>query len=323
MKYEILFQDLIIQLRNRISQNSKLVTKLVDILSLEKEAVYRRLRQEVPFSFEEMVTISKEFNISLDSMLGVDARTTLPFRFQSDANGDPVAIDYKMLEEYLKAIKGLAADPAGEIASISNLLPHMLYCGFKFISHFYYFKWRYYSIPGHQTKSYHDIVFPEQLIQISEAIFIYSKKVKNSYYILDNQTFQNFANDVSYFNSIRLLKDEDLLCIKKELFRFLDYLESVATKGFVDNPSNKVFIYISETSIDTSYSCFDSQFSFRYALIWSFIFNSVLTFNEETLKMMKRRIQSIIRTSILLSVAGEKQRTEYFEAQRKIVGEIK
>ena len=322
MKYDILYQDLLFQLRSRIPQNSKLVTKLVDILPLEKEAVYRRLRQEVPFTFEEIVTIAKEFSISLDNMLGVDARTTLPFRFQSNENEYPVKIDYSLLEEYLQAIKDVASDSAGKISSVANLLPQLFYIGFKFIYRFYYFKWRYYSIPAHQTKSYHEIILPKQLIQIVEDIFVYSKKIKTVYFILDNRIFQDFINDVTYFNSIRLVRNEDVLCIKDELFHFLDYMETIATNGFIDDPSNKVFIYISDTSIDTSYSCIDSQSSFRFALIWSFIFNSVLTFDEETLNIMKHRVQSIIRTSTLLSVTGEKQRTVYFEKQRKIVEQL-
>jgi hypothetical protein len=99
-------------------------------------------------------------------------------------------------------------------------------------------------------------------------------------------------------------------------------METIATNGFIDNPANKVYIYNSDTTIDTSYYYIDSQGLVRFALIWSFIFNSVIIFNEETLKMIKQRIQSIIRTSTLLSVTGEKQRILYFEAQRKIVGQL-
>jgi len=322
MKYEVLYQDLLVQLRNRIRQNSKLVTKLADILSLERMAVYRRLRQEVPFTFEEIVVIAKEFNISLDSMLGVDAKTTLPFRFQSRENENPVEVDYLMLEEYLHAIKDVASDPEGEISLVANLLPQLFYTGFKYIYHFYYFKWRYYTIPSNQTKSYHEIVLPDRLTKIVNDIFISSKKIKNCYLILDNRIFNNFVNDVSYFNSIRLIRDEDVVHIKEELFRFLDYMETIAINGYVDKPSSKVFIYTSETSIDTSYSCVDSKSSYRFALIWSFIFNSILSFDEDTLMRMKLRIRSIIRTSNLLSVTGEKQRTQYFDKQRKIVEQL-
>ncbi|MCL1932932.1 MAG: hypothetical protein FWF53_03830 [Candidatus Azobacteroides sp.] len=322
IKYESLHQDLLTQLKKKAPQHSKLVTQLVDILRLDRTAVYRRLRGEVPFGFEEIMIIVNEFNISLDNMLGVDARTTLPFRFQPLEKGNPIEIDYSLLDEYLQAIKDIASDPKGEISSVTNLLPQLFYTGFKSIYRFYYFKWLYYSIPAHQIIPYHEIIFPEKLVQIAEDIFTHSKNIKTGYYILDSRIFQNFIDDVSFFNSIRLITDDDVRCIKDELFRFLDYMEAVAEKGFADDPSNKVFIYISDTNIDTSYYYVDSQYSFRFVLIWSFIFNSILTFDEETLKMMKHRIRSIIRTSTLLSVAGGKQRSEYFEKKRKIVEQL-
>jgi len=321
MKHEFFYQDLFIQLKNRIPQNSKLVEKLTNILSIEKMAVYRRLRQEVPFTLEEIAAIAREFNISLDNMLGVDVKTTLSFRLQSVNEDNSLTINYSLLEKYLQAIKSLTSDPNGEISLVTNLLPQPLYSGFNFIHQLYHFKWQYYSTPApaNQIKPYHEIQLPDRLIQNTKDIFTNMKKIKTSFYILDNQIFKNFVNDVIYFNSIRLIKDEDVLHIKNELFQFLDYIEAIATKGFVDNPSNKVYIYISDISIDASYCYVNSQTSFRFALVWLFIFNSILTYDEELLKMMKRWIRSKIRTSILLSVTGEKQRTLYFDTQRKIV----
>ena len=322
IEYEMLYRDLLIQFKKRVPRNSKLVSRLVDILSLEKEAVYRRLRQEVPFTFEEIVAITKEFNISLDNMLGVDTRTTLPFRFHWTETGSPIEIDYLILEKYVQAMEDVASDSEGEISIVTNLLPQLFYTGFQFIYHFYYFLWRYYSIPVDRIKSYHEIILPDRLIQIVKDIFVISKNVKTCYFVLNNRIFQDFVNDVAYFKSIRLIKDEDVLLIKDELFHLLNYMETIAAKGFADDPSNEIFIYISETNVDTSYFYVDSQSSFRVALIWSFIFTGMLIFDEKMLDMMKRQIRSKIKTSTLLSVAGEKQRIMYFEAQRKIVEQL-
>jgi len=322
MKYEILYHDFLIQLRKRIRQNSKLVVRLVDILSLERMSVYRRLRQEVPFTFEEIATIAKEFNISLDSILRVDARPTFPLHFQPQDDENLIEVDYLILEEYLQSIKDVASDSDSEISSTVNLLPQPFYAGFKYIFQFYYFKWLYYTILTIKTKSYHEIILPDRLIQIVDDIFVSFINIKTNYIILDNRIFQNFVNDVVYFNNIRLIRDEDILLIKNELFRFLDYMETIAVNGYIDTPSNKVLIYISETSIDTSYSCVYSKSSFNFISIWPFIFSGILSYDEDMLNMMKRRICSIIKTSNLISVTGEKQRTDYFETQRKIVEQL-
>jgi hypothetical protein len=322
MKYEILYQNLLYLLNNRVPQHSKLVANLTEILSLEKEAVYRRLRQEVPFTFEEVAIISKEFNISLDSMVGVQAKAMQPFKIQFNGVENPIIIDYLLLEKYVQAIKDLTTDSSGELLSVTNILPQTFYCGFKFIYQFYYFKWRYYSVLVNQTKLYHEIVFPERLALIFKDIFEYSQKIRTSYFVLGSQLLQDFVNDVNYFRSIYLIKEEDVSRIKEELFGLLDYIENIAKKGYIDNPANEVFIYSSDTSVDTSYSYIDSHISIRFAMISSFIFNSVVTFDDETLKRTKHHIKMIIKTSTLLSVAGERQRILYFDGQRKIVEQL-
>lgn len=324
IKHKLLHLNLLNKLKSRIPLNSELVTKLIDILSLEKMAVYRRLRQEVPFTFEEIIILAKEFNISLDSMLGVDSRTTLPFRYQSSGGDDqsPVEINYLLLQDYVQATREVASNPQGEISLVTNMLPQPLYTGFDSIFRFYYFKWRYYSIPAEHTKSYHEIKLPEKLIQIARDTFENVKNAAESHYILDNQVFQKIVNDISYFHSIRLIRDEDIHLIKEELFQFIDYMEGVATKGFVDNPSKEVCFYISDTSIESSYCYIGSPPTLRFALIWSFIFNSIVTFDEESLEIMKHWIRSKIRTSTLLSVTGEKNRTQYFDTQRRCVVQL-
>lgn len=324
MKYKLIHQELLNQLRNRVPQNSKLVDKLVDILIIEKMAVYRRLRQEVPFTFDEIIILVKEFDISLDSLLGVDVKAKIPFRFQSHDEDDksPVEVDYLLLRDYVQALRSVAENPQGEMSLITNMLPQSFYTGFNSIFRFYYFKWRYYSIPEEQTKSYHDILLPDRLKQVSKDTFENLRNIANGYYVFDNQVFQRLINDINYFRSIRLIKEEDIHIIKEDLFQLLDYMEVVATKGFVEDPSNRVDIYVSDTSIETSYCYIESPSSFRFALIWSFIFNSMLTFEEDTLDMMKHWIRSKIRTSTLLSVTGGKTRTLYFDRQRRVVGQM-
>ena len=320
MKYEMIYRNLLFQLRNRIFQHSKLVTLLVEILSLNREAIYRRLRQEVPFTFEEVVIIAKEFNISVDSLLRADVG--IPFHLESNKGEAPEENDYLIFEKYLQIVKEVAADSKGEISFVTNLLPMALYNTVNFIYRFYYFKWQYYSIPDNQTKLYHETLLPDRLVQITENIFMHSKNVRTSNYILGAQIFQNFVNDVIYFNNIRLIRDEDILCIKDELLHFINYLEVVATKGFADNPSNRVYMYISETGIGTSFSYADTKSSLRFALLCPFNFNNILTFDEKILDIIGYHIRSRIRTSSLLSVTGEKLRTEYFESQRKVVEQL-
>ena len=68
MKDVSLYESFLAELRKKIPQGAKLTNTLVDMLYIEREAVYRRLRGEVPFTFMEVMTIAKELGISLDNL---------------------------------------------------------------------------------------------------------------------------------------------------------------------------------------------------------------------------------------------------------------
>lgn len=57
-------------IKNALGPHRRVAPYLSDLLSLGKEAVYRRLRSEVTFSFDEVVLIAYDLNISLDTLIG-------------------------------------------------------------------------------------------------------------------------------------------------------------------------------------------------------------------------------------------------------------
>ena len=64
--------DLIDAMKIYLPKGNNLANTLMDILYLGKEATYRRLRGEVPFTFAEVATISQHMGISLDKIVGAD-----------------------------------------------------------------------------------------------------------------------------------------------------------------------------------------------------------------------------------------------------------
>lgn len=63
--------ELLIQaMESKIPDGTRLANVLIDILFIGKEAVYRRLRGEVPFTLNEAAIIAQELGISLDNTIG-------------------------------------------------------------------------------------------------------------------------------------------------------------------------------------------------------------------------------------------------------------
>ena len=62
---------LIEALKEKLPPKTNLANLLMDTLCIGREAIYRRLRGEVPFTLEEAALISRKLGVSLDKIVGV------------------------------------------------------------------------------------------------------------------------------------------------------------------------------------------------------------------------------------------------------------
>jgi hypothetical protein len=75
-------QGLVKQLEGKIPKKSSLIKKLMALLNISQDSVYRRLRGESEFTFSEIALIAKRYNLSIDSMLFKSTAAT-SFRFNT------------------------------------------------------------------------------------------------------------------------------------------------------------------------------------------------------------------------------------------------
>ena len=318
MKKELLYDNLLNSIKEEFPQKTNLVTALVDLLCIEKEAVYRRLRGEVAFTFAEIVTIANAFGISLDNLVGTVTAKSRPFQLKLVDFVNPKEIDYNMLEQYIDVLGLSREDEKSELIDCTNILPQQLYMNYKYISRFYLFKWLYQcGVPG-KAKRFDEIEVTDRFVGIQLASVEESRYVRNSYYILDPLIFQYLVNDINYFMSIHLIGKEDVELLKEELMKFLDEMEILATRGYFEETGNKVFIYISSVNFDTSYWCVQIK-NYHISLIKTFILSSVASLDEGTYEKLRKWLRALIRSSIMISVSGERQRIAFFKAQRELI----
>ena len=108
-----------------------------------------------------------------------------------------------------------------------------------------------------------------------------------------------------------------LAALKKELMVFLDDMEALAAKGSWTEGKN-VHFFVSSVNFETSYSYVETQHC-HLTMIKSFTLNDATSPDEAIFQRMKKWMQSLIRTSTLISRSGEKDRIVFFEEQRRIV----
>ena len=314
------YQALLFEIQEAFPKKSLMVSTLVDILKIDKGAVYRRLREEVPFTFNEIITIAKHLKISLDNLIDVEKQHTIPFQLKLPDYTSPEDNDYYVFEVYIKYLRSFNQSENSETVSVTNVFLHDLSYEFHSLYLFDLFKWNFHRNDD-KVKSYHQISVSPKMKRILMEFSMEMKNFNKTCYIFDSKIFRLLVNDIQYFNSIRLIKKEDILKLKEELLSVLDYLEKIAITGQFKETGKAVSLYISDIDIVTNYTYLEAE-NIYSCMVKTFILSAFSSLNEKTFDLMKKWVRSLIKVSTLITLTNEKQRVLYFEKQRKIIDEL-
>lgn len=135
--------NLIEAAKEKFPAKGQLANILMDTLYMGKEAIYRRLRGEVPFTFQEAAIISKELGISLDRIAGVSFSNNAMFDINVVDHGNPFETYYDFLNKHVKLFHTLREDPNASLGTASNVIPQTLYLKHELLAKFRFFKWMY------------------------------------------------------------------------------------------------------------------------------------------------------------------------------------
>ncbi|MCL2511413.1 MAG: hypothetical protein FWF09_05130 [Bacteroidales bacterium] len=304
----------------RYPKKTDLAQALMDLLFIEREAAYRRLRKDVIFPAHEIIKIASEWNISLDEMIGINSGK-ISFHMQPMNYLDPDVEEVDILEKQIDGLEHLKTSPDSEYMVVFNNLSRSLSAGFENVYRFNVFKWAYQYHNDGSKMLFSEIVIPERVQREITRYYHLIKHVKNTSYILENMLFEYLVRDIQFFHSILLITDEEKNTLKKELHALLDYLLKVASTGCFPETGNKVQMYVSMINVNTNYSCFytDKLKSFR---IHAFNLCDIYTFHPGMIEHFKTWMHLKKRTSIQISEVDERSRIEFFTRQRQLVDSL-
>lgn len=102
MTKNYIVKELINQMKERIPPGHNLANYLTDTLYMGKEAVYRRLRGEVAFTFDEIAVISHNLGISIDQIIGNHLSNRVTFDLNLLHSPNLMESYYEIVERYLR-----------------------------------------------------------------------------------------------------------------------------------------------------------------------------------------------------------------------------
>ena len=308
--------NLIEAMKEKLPAKGKLADMLMDTLYIGKEAVYRRLRGEVPFTLQEAALVSRKLGISLDKIIGTSFKSNAMFDINIVDYDDPFESYYNTLYKYVSLINTMQDDPESTMGTSSNIIPQTLYLKHDLLAKFRFFKWMYQN-KNIQCNNFDELEIPAKLLNIQKDYVDMTRHIHSIDYIWDSMIFQHLINDIQYFSDVHLISDEAKMQIKEELFLLTDELEELATRGKTKD-GNTVRIYVSHINFEATYSYVETN-SLQLSLIRVYSINSLTTLDHEIFHSLKEWIQSLKKFSTLISESGEMQRIHFFKQQREII----
>jgi len=314
----IKWYDVFIELlHEKYPKNSQLTYKLMDLLCLEREATYRRLKRDVPFTANEIAKIATAWSISVDNIVGVNSGKVLfqmfPFNYLN-----PSPKEFAIWQKRIRAIGDLHTAPDSEYMEVCNRFPRPLHIGFPALYHFLIFYWAYQYNTVEPLRSFSQMIIPDNIKAEFEHYKQLSLQVKNTNFILSEMVFDAYVESIKYFHSILVITDNELKLFKKELYELLDYLEEIATTGCYPETNNKVNIYISQITIDADYAYLYTEKQ-KTCSINAFGKFDITSFDSVMVENFRNWMNLKKRTSIQISEVNEKKRIEFFSQQRMII----
>ena len=316
MKYEEINNVFLEKIAQRIPQKTETMKILADILGIGKEDVYKKIKGEDEFTFYEVMTISRQLGISLDSLNAENSLITKPFKLKLIEYVNPAETDFALMEEMTAIMKSFNDSADAEAAEITNILPQPLYVPYKYIFKFYLFKWKYQS-DIKKTIPYKDIVIVDELRKTQEE-YIKWAKLLHADYIFDHLLFHYLVADIRYFFQAGLITREEIQLIKQDLLEILENIDLLSSTGFIKETGRKINIYISYVNIDTNYIYVAAQ-DYHLTIIKAFILNGIATTDDKVFEKLKQRVQSIKQQSVLMTKSAEKERVKFLKEQRNII----
>jgi hypothetical protein len=312
-----LYDKVINTIRNNISKKVKMVDYLMEVLELSRESVYRRIRKEIPFTVAELAKLSLSLGFSIDEMLELNNNTHFFFDLQSTTPQKIPNIFTSLFHEYEKYLNILVNTEKSKTFLALNKLPPLFAIFNESLFKFNYYKTMVENSKKMDQVSFSELKIPRELQSLFEKISINLRQIHDVILIFSPDIFLTNIKSIQYFYHRKLLTTDELLLLREELMKLVNFGEMVAKYGCY-NADSKVDIYLSSLPISSN-TLFIEYGEVSETHFWIYDENPLIIKNIEICAMQKELFQSMKNHSMLISSSNEIIRENFFDEQRKLV----
>jgi BetR domain len=318
----VIQQSLFQHIRTILPPNLSLADVVADVLDISMDSAYRRIRGEKAVDIEELTKLCRHFRISLDQVLQLDSDSmVLTGKFIEPQNFDIM----HWLESQLQQMQYIASFKEKEIINFCKDIPVWYHYMFPQLAAFKFFAWMktLMQYPAYQGKKFSfrnvDPSFPEKARQIASVCC----QVPTAE-IMNVENIHVTLRQIEYYKDTGLFEHpEDIDILYNELNDLTLHMEDICAHGVKFMPGLKPIssaayckVYVNDVTVgDNSILC---RFDGKEMCINMFtIMNFLTTYNEKYCTYHKAFLHNIVKKSTLISEAGERERTIFFNQMRQ------
>jgi len=298
-----------------IPENKKPVIYLVNTLNISRESAYRRMRGDIPFTVEELITLATKLEFSIDDVYDQEKQNHAFFDYSRMGKG-ATNFFLIMLKKYNELLEKISYSKKVEIMMAFNMLPPPFYSNFNNLFKFVYYKWLYQDTEINRNMLYSEIVLPDEIAILQKKLKKNILKNANVTFILDMGIFLNLIKEMQYFHQRKFITNDELLLLKEEMQHFIGFYEDMVQTGL--HESAKIQLYLSTLCVNSNTVCYKYDDKVD-PLFWIYTINPVVIQNAEFASMQLKWFNSLKRQSALITQSNEILQAEFFFQQREYI----
>lgn len=319
MKKDDYASEFIETLRKKRPRRAQLVRDISAILGIEPESASRRLSGSVNFSINEMLTLAKVFNISIDPLINKSSGMLwLPSMLDQPWQQDSIDYLADMLDLYFDKRRNLTQEPY-TFTAVYDSLPLTFCMFYPELYKLFLFKWGHFFVNPNEFHDYTNWKVPQRFVEARKECNQLLLNNERSVFIWDDTLIFSLAKEVEYLCSLDVIDNNSKELIRNELHEMLSDME----KEFISTESNLMpkfghEFYISRVRVGVNAWTINSKNG--HAAFFSTHFSHTnITEDAECHSILSKWILSLKKISTQISGSGYKERRLFFKKQHEIV----
>jgi hypothetical protein len=289
---------------------------LMQKLNISKEAAYRRIRGDIPFTFEEIVNMAWDLGFSIDEIAGRKGEYSFPGIPENPDTDDTFLNLLQNYYSYICMVGDRTNSKKDIFISMSRLTLFFL-IEYDQLFKFFYYKW---SHRINERNTFSQTYISNDILKLQGEI---KSRIPHFYplnFVINQDLFLNTILEIEYFHNCQLLSETEVFLLKEELTKLLGTLDQ-QMKNDRENTFQQKRFYLSLLNLnnDSICSAFNQE---TISLYWLYAWKVIVLEEPEAQSLHKKWFESMKKSSALISGSNEILQINFINKQREYIHKL-